>query len=317
MDVRGRIHRRIFGTRRRRRAVGSALLIGSMVGTASFVGLLSAGAATTNGDPVLWAQTQCIATLFGSSTIMQPQDVTVQAVVPNSVAQSAAYDATIPGGTATLPSNAQGFTISGYKNIGQTYLFRSSSGTPAITNIVANGGATSNGNPVTFNTSFTNEGSATAVTSAAWDSALGGRITYNTGVAHNLSKYQTVDISGFGKAGYNVSGALVRAVPSTTQFQVTGRPIPVTAGTWSGGVITLTTAFDHRLHIGDEVTTVGMIPNRYNGQKTITGIPAPNQFTFAGGATDPGSATVTGASVVDTLAEPGRRPVRPSGACTR
>ncbi|MGZ6887194.1 MAG: beta strand repeat-containing protein, partial [Acidimicrobiia bacterium] len=280
--------------------------VGSLTTSVLAVGLLSAGAATTNGDPVLWAQTQCIASVVGT-TIAQNQDITVQAVVPNSVAQSASYDATVPGGTANLPSSASGFTISGYKDIGQTYLFRSSSGSPQITNVVANGGATSNGNPVTFNVSYTNEGSSTAVASASWDQGAGGRITYNTSVAHNLAKNQTVDITGFGKAGYNFSGALVNSVPTTTQFTVTGRSLPISGGTWSsagGGTITFTTAIPHRLKVGDTITSINSTPARYNRTADVLSTPSDTQFTVAGGATDPGSSIVTKGQV-DTLSNPG------------
>ncbi|MGZ4712665.1 MAG: beta strand repeat-containing protein [Acidimicrobiia bacterium] len=279
--------------------------VGSLTTSVLAVGLLSAGAATTNGDPVLWAQTQCIASVVGT-TIAQNQDITVQAVVPNSVAQSASYDATVPGGTANLPSSASGFTISGYKDIGQTYLFRSSSGSPQITNVVANGGATSNGNPVTFNVSYTNEGSSTAVASASWDQGAGGRITYNTSVAHNLAKNQTVDITGFGKAGYNFSGALVNSVPTTTQFTVTGRSLPISGGTWSsagGGTITFTTAIPHRLKVGDTITSINSTPARYNRTADVLSTPSDTQFTVAGGATDPGSIVTKGQ--VDTLSNPG------------
>ncbi|MGZ6927941.1 MAG: beta strand repeat-containing protein, partial [Acidimicrobiia bacterium] len=279
--------------------------VGSLTTSVLAVGLLSAGAATTNGDPVLWAQTQCIASVVGT-TIAQNQDITVQAVVPNSVAQSASYDATVPGGTANLPSSASGFTISGYKDIGQTYLFRSSSGSPQITNVVANGGATSNGNPVTFNVSYTNEGSSTAVASASWDQGAGGRITYNTSVAHNLAKNQTVDITGFGKAGYNFSGALVNSVPTTTQFTVTGRSLPISGGTWSsagGGTITFTTAIPHRLKVGDTITSINSTPARYNRTADVLSTPSDTQFTVAGGATDPGPIVTKGQ--VDTLSNPG------------
>jgi hypothetical protein len=300
VDLRGRLHHRFFRTRARRRASVSTLTVVTVV-TAGLLAGLSAGAATTNGDQITWAQVPCIATV-GSSVLVQPTDVAVQAVVPNTVATSAAYSATIPGGTANLPSSGAGFPISGFKDVSQTYLFRSSAGSPQITSAVPQGVATSNGNPVTYTATATNEGTSTAVTSAVWDAAVGGRITYNTGVAHNLTKGQVVDVAGFTKAGYNASGSAVGSVPSTTQFTINGRPLTITAASWSAGFITYTTAARHELKVGDDITVINATPGAYAGNKTVAAILSDTQFTAARAA-DPGP--VVGKGSVDTLANPG------------
>jgi hypothetical protein len=301
VDLRGRLHQRFFRTRGRRRAVVATGAVSSVIASVLAVGLVSAGAATTNGDQITWAQVPCVATVQGSP-LVQPTDVAVQAVVPNTAAQSAAYSVTIPGGTANLPSSGGGFAITGFKDVSQTYLFRSSSGSPQITSAVANGVATSNGDPVTYTVTPTNEGSTTAISNAVWDGSGGGRITFDTSAAHNLFKGQIVDTAGFQKTGYNLSGFVVSAVPTTTQFTINGRPLAVSAATWAGSVITYTTAGRHQLNVGDKVTMVNQTPARYAGTKTVTGIVNGTQFTTAGGTTDPGPIIAKGS--VDTLADP-------------
>ncbi len=305
MDVRGRIHRRLFGSVRRRRAVGSALLIGSMVGTASFVGMVSAGAAGTNGDQIAFPNTLCVASV-NSLNLTQTQDINVQAVVPNDVATSASYDSTIPGGTANLPDNGAGFDISAYQDLNQTYLFRSSSASPPqISATAAQGGATNNGDPVAFNTSFTNEGTTVPITTASWNKDNGGTITYTTASPHGLSATQLIDVSGWpaNKDGYNASGAVVHSVPSATTFTFTGRAINISNAVWSGGNITFTTSTPHPFVVGQAVSTVNSAPGGYNQNKDVLSVPSPTQFVIKGPNTDPGAITTKG--VVDTLANPG------------
>ena len=128
-----------FGTGRRRRLVSLVSLVAIGIGGLVTVAT-TASAAGTNGDPIDWAQTQCIAAVAGS-TLATNIDITVQAVVPNTEAQGAAYTNTIPGGTSTLPSTSSGFNISGYKNLNQTYLFRASAGSPHITSATPDGTA--------------------------------------------------------------------------------------------------------------------------------------------------------------------------------
>ncbi len=291
--------------RRRRLVVSSLATIVAMV-AAMFALSIPASAAGTNGDPITWAQTQCIANVGGGS-LATNIDITVQGVVPDTANQGDAYDATIPGGTTTLPDTSNGFNISGYKNLDQTYLLRSSSGNAAITGVTANGGATNNGNPITYNTSYTNTGAAMALSTGSWSSANGGTITYTTTAAHGLHAGQLVDITGAHNPLYNMSGAVVAAVPTSTTFTVTGRSYTITSATWSavgGGTITFGTAFDHHLQVGDTVSTINSSPGKYNVDGVVSAVDDSTHFEIAGAsATDPGPITTKG--VVDTLGKPG------------
>ena len=269
---------------------------------------LSAGAATTNGDQITWADVQCIATAFGQP-IVQAQDVVVQTIVPNTAATSSAYSASIPGGTATLPSSGGGFQITGFKDVGQTFLFRSSAGSPQITSAVASGGATNNGNPVTFNATATNEGSSVAISTASNTTGGGGINTYTTSAPHNLSVNQLVDVTGFGRPLWNVNAMLVASVISPTQFTIKGQPLKLASANWSGGVLTYHTMPRLSLKVGDSVTISGASPGRYNSAanvpKVIASIPDDHTFTTTtgAGAADPGAMFVAG--TVDTLPDPG------------
>ncbi len=305
VDVRGQLHRHLFGSRARKRGFLISTGVVTTVGTALLVGLMPASADTTNGDRIAFPASVCTALLAGSP-IIQLQDLAVQAVVPNTVATSAPYASTIPGGTAELPATGGGYPINELKNIGQIYLFRSSSGTPQITNTVANGGATNNGNPVTFTTSFTNQGTTIPITAAAWSSSPGGVITYTTGSPHGLAKNQLVDETGFGKAAYNASGALVGSVPTSTTFTRTGKALPIANAVWTAGnsgEITFTTSVRHGLAVGNFVTATGNSPARYNRNVQVTAIPSPTSFVVPGGATDPGP--IVTKNQVWTLGNPG------------
>jgi hypothetical protein len=303
VDLRRRLHDRFFRTPHRRAASVVATVI-AVVGAPLAIGFVSAGAATTNGDQIDWADTQCIATAFGQP-IVQAQDVVVQTVVPNTVATSAAYDATIPGGTATLPSSGGGFAITGFKDVGQTYLFRSSSGSPQITGATANGGATNNGNPVPFNIITTNEGASTSISSSSYTQGNGGVSTYTTSAAHNLSVNQLIDITGFNRPLWNVSGYLVASVPSATQFTIKGLPYKISSASWNAGVWTYHTSARLSAQVGDTVNISGAVPSRYNGNKTIASVPDDHTFTSttSPGTTDPGPMTVLG--TMNTLPDPG------------
>jgi hypothetical protein len=270
---------------------------------------LNAGALGTNGDPIIWAQTQCFANVSGH-TLAQNIDITVQDVVENQVAQGAAYTDTVPGGSATLPSTASGTTISAYKNINQTFLYRSSTGIPVITSAAAAGTATNNGNPVVFNVTFTNVGAGTPISTASWANTNGGFLTFTTTAAHGLSTGQVVDSTGnTSNPDYNFSAQPV-GVPSSTTFTLTGRSIPISAESWSaaaGGTITYTTSVPHKLLVGQHVTTLGSAPALYNrgaAKVPVAAVLSDTQFTIAGvGTTDPGPATTLG--TVDSLGNPG------------
>ena len=231
--------------------------------------------------------------------------------MPNTAAVASAYSMTFPGGTTTLPSSSNGFTITGFKNLNQTYLFRASSGSPQVTSATPAGGAVNNGNPVPFNATFTNEGSSSTIASASYSNQGGGTITFTTTAAHSFAAGQLVDITGNTPAGYNQSGAVIASVPSSTTLTVHGRSIGTSAGSWSspGGVPTLTytTSIPHLLHVGDSINVVNVTPNRYNGVKTLSAVLSPTQFqvldTSSTKNTDPGP--ITGQGQIDTLVNPG------------
>jgi hypothetical protein len=275
---------------------GAATVFGGLVWAS-----IPAAAEGTNGDPIEWPQRPC----YALGTLRQPQDLTTQTIVPNTVNQGEAYTADLPSGSTQLPSTGGGYTITGFKDIAQTFLFRSSSGMPAVTNAVANGGATNNGNPIAFNVSFTNEGTSVPISTASYSLLGGGTITYTTSVAHGLAKNQVVDILGNNKSGYNFSGARIVSVPTATTFTLTGRPLSATAATWSaadGGTITYTLTAPHDLKVGDRVTTYNFSPSRYNRTQNISAVPSPTQLVLPGGATDPGPATTLG--TINTLPNP-------------
>ena len=54
---------------------------------------------------------------MNGSTITQSQDVTVSIAGPDSVAPGSQFTITFPGGTAMLPTQSNGFTITSYSNI--------------------------------------------------------------------------------------------------------------------------------------------------------------------------------------------------------
>ena len=132
--------RRGRGCGRGRRAVVAAAITVTVCAALSWPALSSA-ADTTNGDPVQFNDVPCKAKVSGIQ-LTQPTDVTVQAVVPNQVNQGDSYTITLPGGSANLPASGAGLPISQFKNLATTYMFQSSTGSVAITNVsVAGGGA--------------------------------------------------------------------------------------------------------------------------------------------------------------------------------
>ncbi|HEV7524756.1 MAG TPA: IPT/TIG domain-containing protein, partial [Acidimicrobiia bacterium] len=306
MDLRIRNTARSNSGRRRRRFVSLGALV-SLV-TAGLVAVaFSAAAATTNGDPVTWSQVECIAQV-GSGTLGTPIDITVAAVVQNQVSASQSYTNTIPGGTATLPSASNGFTIGSYNNLNQTYLFRSSAGSPQVTSATAPATATNNGNSVPYNVTFTNEGTSAAISAASWVDLGGGTITYTTTAAHPFTPGQLIDITGNLPATYNFSGVVVASVPSSTTFTIHGNSISTSSGTWSASpspTLTYTTAFPNGVKVGDVIQVVNATPIRYTGKKTVSAVLSPTSFQVldTSGNPDPGPITVQGQ--VDTIANPG------------
>lgn len=53
----------------------------------------------------------------------------------------------------------------------------------------------------------------------------------------------------------------------------------ITAGSWSGGVATLTSSTDHNFTVGDRIGLSGAIPSAYNGYYTVLSTPTSTTFT--------------------------------------
>ena len=124
----------MFHVRKRRAAVvgiAAAVIAAGMIALGAG---MATGAGTTNGDPVLFDQVQCQASV-GSIHLTAAQPITVQAVVPNQVNQGDTYQVTIPGGAATLPHHNT-LDVSAFKNLSTTYMFASSAGSVTIDSAV-------------------------------------------------------------------------------------------------------------------------------------------------------------------------------------
>src|SRR5262249_17097482 len=159
-------------------------------------------------------------------------------------------------------SASNGQTISGYQNLGQTYVYRSTAGAVTVTGVTSNGQATNNGNPIAGTATFTNPGSV-AISSAAWATTGGGTITYTTSAAHGVAPNQVVDITGFSNAAYNASALIVNATPTTTTFTRKGVQISVKTAVWSsanGGTITYGTTGANFIQNGQRVTIFNSSP---------------------------------------------------------
>ena len=73
----------------------------------------------------------------------------------------------------------------------------------------------------------------------------------------------------------------------------TGGPIAILAISWLAGVVTVQTAAAHGLAVNGKARIGGVTPAAYNGDRTVTGVPAADQITYNLEA-DPGVATVLG-----------------------
>jgi hypothetical protein len=280
-----------------------------------------AGAATTNGQEVTFGKVHCATNI----ALSQDLDVSVQAVVPNNVGLGASYSATIPGGTATIPSNASGQTILSYSNLGQTYIFRSSTGNPTITAATPASSTAHNDGAQPFST-------------AVYSSANGGTITYSTQGGASpaptlLSPGDHVTITGASPGGYNLTDAVVATTPTTTSFTVTGTgadptalvtpgiinssldvpysvthtnvgaPVTITASAFNNasnnakGTLDYTTSAPHNLVAGEVVDITGETPAGYNQNAAfVAATPAPTATTFSIAASPTNATTLASAS---------------------
>ena len=117
-----------------------------------------------------------------------------------------------------------------------------------------------------------------------------------TNLNHGYATGENVVFSGAtGMTAIN-GVAYTALVLSQTTFSLN---VPITSMTWSGGVVTVTTAAPHGLPTG---TTAGKIynvaPTAYNGSYTLTYVSS-TSFTYPL-ATNPGAVTVQGYTPLDT-----------------
>jgi len=96
----------------------------------------AAGPAAAQTQTRTFAAVKCTAVVNGS-TVTQSQDVTVSITAPDSVAPNSSFAITFPGGTAMLPTQSNGLTITSYSNIFLTYQIHN---TPFTSNTIVNPG---------------------------------------------------------------------------------------------------------------------------------------------------------------------------------
>jgi hypothetical protein len=98
----------------------------------------------------------------------------------------------------------------------------------------------------------------------------------------------------------NVQAGVGQTVTVAVHLQNTDQ-FNITAASWSGGAVTITTASPHGYTPGQQVTIGGMTPNGYNGTFSIASVPSATTFTYSL-ASDPGTATAFGtASLVENI----------------
>jgi hypothetical protein len=137
------------------------------------------------------------------------------------------------------------------------------------------------------------------VAAASWASGSGGVATITTSAAHGLSSGQSVSITNASPSGWN--GTYVVTVTGTTQFtyalasnpgahiaggQVSHPLSLVNSASWSGDIVTVTTAAAHKLRTDQYVTISGILPAGYNGTYRVTVIDT-TRFSFR--RTNPGA----------------------------
>lgn len=138
------------------------------------------------------------------------------------------------------------------------------------------------------------------VAAATW---AGGIATITTSAAHGLSTGLRVSVSNVSPSAWN--GTYVVTVIDATHFshalasnpgayasggQVSAPLSSVSTASWSGGIVTVTTAAAHNLTSDQYVTISGILPAGYNGTYRVIVTDGTN-FTYAltNPATDPGA----------------------------
>jgi len=103
---------------------------------AGVLSVAAAGPAVAQTQTRTFAAVQCTAVVNGS-TVSQSQDITVSITAPDSVAPNSSFTVTFPGGTAYLPTQSNGLTITSYSNIFLTYQIHNA---PFTNNTIVNPG---------------------------------------------------------------------------------------------------------------------------------------------------------------------------------
>jgi Calx-beta domain/Fibronectin type III domain len=101
----------------RRERLGPIVVVALL---AAVLGVAAAGPAVAQTQTRTFVGVQCTAVVNGS-TVNQTQDVTISISAPDSVAPGSSFTVTFPGGTAMLPTQSNGLTITSYANIFLTY----------------------------------------------------------------------------------------------------------------------------------------------------------------------------------------------------
>jgi hypothetical protein len=272
--------RRVGGARRKMVTIAAAVGIGV---AALAVPALSAGAASTNGDPTTFYGVACV------TIIPVTLDIESQMIVPNAVGQNDTYTATIPAGETVLPSANSGLEVQELKNLSQSYQFVASSGSAAVTNVSAS--SDSAGNDQAFRSATWSPGAPVFVNTIAHSTANGGTFTFTTTTAHGLSVGQAITTVNNAPAGYNFASRTVAAVTNSTTFTVTGVGTTAPAALATKGFVARTTgstpsivyvsAGTHDLNVGNAFKTKDFVPAGYNVNTPVTAVPNPTTLVVA------------------------------------
>ncbi|HEY6898212.1 MAG TPA: hypothetical protein VI279_13200 [Rhodocyclaceae bacterium] len=133
------------------------------------------------------------------------------------------------------------------------------------------------------------------VSGASWS---GGTATFTTSQNHGLTTGNYVSITGVNPVGYNGVYA-VTSTPSSTQLTVAITSSPgsyssggavtathkISAASWSGGTVTVTTASTHNLTVGQYVAIGNIYPASYDGMFATVALGVSGAEWSAGTAT--------------------------------
>lgn len=115
----------------------------------------------------------------------------------------------------------------------------------------------------------------------------------STFLNHGFAVGNNIEIASCTPTDYNGSYA-VNSVPTEKTFSLGKRytTANISAISWSGGTVSVTTSTAHGLTTGSSATIIGCTPSGYNGTHTVTVVDS-DEFTYPL-VSNPGSATVLG-----------------------